>query len=367
VDFPTRTTKDSGTAIDNIFIDFSRLNSFQIFPFINGLSDHEAQYLYINNIFKCQSGINRLVKKRLITKSGVSSFIELLKSESWNNILNQNDVNQSFNLFFNTFLIAFDSCFPIQYVTRNITNNQWITTGIKTSCKHKMFLYIMSKITNCSKIKAHYNQYCNLLRKVVTKAKAVYYNELLTSSTNKTRATWNIINKEMGLTPSKKIIQTEFKLGNETINVNQAAKTFNNYFINSVDELITQQPKTELAVFSLRESFPCKFPQIINIPITEAEVICTITSLKTKNSCGYDGLSNKILKLCGSHISKPLTYICNKSLSCGICPECLKYAIIIPCFKKGEKSQITNYRPISLLTGFSKIFEFLIFQRLKDH
>jgi hypothetical protein len=54
-------------------------------------------------------------------------------------------------------------------------------------------------------------------------------------------------------------------------------------------------------------------------------------------------------------------------LSCGICPERLKYAIIIPCFKKGEKSQISNYRPISLLTGFYKIFELLIFQRLKHH
>jgi hypothetical protein len=204
-----------------------------------------------------------------------------------------------------------------------------------------------------------------LLRKVIRKAKAMYYNELLTSSTNKTNATWNIINKEMGLTPNKKITQTEFKLGNKTINVSQAAKTFNNYFISSVDELITQQPKTESAIFSLRESFLREFPQIINIPITEAEVICAITSLKNKNSCGYDGLSNKILKLCGSRISKPLMYIYNKSLSCGIYPERLKYAIIIPCFNKGEKSQISNYRPISLLTGFSKIFELLIFQRLK--
>jgi hypothetical protein len=133
-----------------------------------------------------------------------------------------------------------------------------------------------------------------LLRKGVRKAKAMYYNKLLTSSTNKTRATWNIINKEMGLTPTKKITRTEFKRDNKTINVNQAAKTSNNYFINSVDELITQQPKTESAIFSLRESFPREFPQIINIPITEAEVICTISSLKNKNSCGYDGLSNKI-------------------------------------------------------------------------
>jgi hypothetical protein len=65
-----------------------------------------------------------------------------------------------------------------------------------------------------------------------------------------------------------------------------------NYFINSVDELITQQPKTESAIFSLRESIPLEVPQIINIPVTEAEVICTITALKNKNSCGYDGLSN---------------------------------------------------------------------------
>jgi hypothetical protein len=99
VDFPTRKTKDSGTATDNIFIDFSRLNSFQIFPLINGLSDHEAQYICINNIFKCQLHINRLVKKRLITQSVVPPFTELLKLESWDSILNQTDVNQSFNLF----------------------------------------------------------------------------------------------------------------------------------------------------------------------------------------------------------------------------------------------------------------------------
>jgi hypothetical protein len=38
-----------------------------------------------------------------------------------------------------------------------------------------------------------------------------------------------------------------------------------------------------------------------------------------------------------------------------------------PCFKKGDKSQLSNYRPISVLTSFSKIFEFLIFHRLKHH
>ena len=52
---------------------------------------------------------------------------------------------------------------------------------------------------------------------------------------------------------------------------------------------------------------------------------------------------------------------------CSIWPNLLKYAIIKPCFKEGDKSQVSNCRPFSLLTGFSKIFELLIFHRLKHH
>lgn len=84
--------------------------------------------------------------------------------------------------------------------------------------------------------------------------------------------------------------------------------------------------------FSLRESFPHAFSQNINIPITETEVICKISSLKNATSCACDGLPNKILKLRGSQISKAITYIYNKSLTCGICSNYLKYAIIKACF-----------------------------------
>ena len=73
----------------------------------------------------------------------------------------------------------------MQYVTKNVAINVWIATRIKMSCNCKKFLYIMSKTTNCSKIKVHYIQYCSLLQKVIRKAKELYYNELLSSSTNK--------------------------------------------------------------------------------------------------------------------------------------------------------------------------------------
>ena len=129
----------------------------------------------------------------------------------------------------------------MQYVTNNIANNQSIATGIKIFCKHIKYLYILSKTTNCTKIKVHYIQYCSVLRKVIRKAKEMYYNELLSSSTNKSQTTWNIINNEIATASSKKFTQTEFKHGNKTTRTNQSAKIFNNYFINSVDEAITQQ------------------------------------------------------------------------------------------------------------------------------
>ena len=78
--------------------------------------------------------------------------------------------------------------------------------------------------------------------------------------------------------------------------------------------------------------------------------------MKPKISLGYDGISTKILKLCGSQISKPLAFIIDKSIKTGVFPECLKYADIIPLHKRGDISDIANYRPISVLPVFLKIF-----------
>ena len=64
---------------------------------------------------------------------------------------------------------------------------------------------------------------------------------------------------------------------------------------------------------------------------------------------GYDEIPTKLLKLSFPFILSPLTHICNKSLSLGIFPDRLKYSEIKPLFKKGDKHNISNYRPISIL------------------
>jgi hypothetical protein len=96
------------------------------------------------------------------------------------------------------------------------------------------------------------------------------------------------------------------------------------------------------------------------------EIISIIKSLKTKNSFGYDEINTKLLKVSASYICSPLTYIYNKSISTGILPERLKYSIIKSLYKKGDKADPSNYRPISL-TSFSKVLEKALYKRLIEH
>ena len=63
-----------------------------------------------------------------------------------------------------------------------------------------------------------------------------------------------------------------------------------------------------------------------------------------------------MLKISAPYIISALTYICNTTTNTGIFPNRLKYAVVKPLHKKGNKHELSNYRPISLLTAFSKIF-----------
>jgi hypothetical protein len=86
-----------------------------------------------------------------------------------------------------------------------------------------------------------------------------------------------------------------------------------------------------------------------------------------KNSHGYDGITTKMLKASAPYVCSPLNYICNKSIRSGTLPSRLKYSIVKPLFKKGDRDNMANYRPISLLTSFSKIFQKIMYERLLQH
>ena len=95
--------------------------------------------------------------------------------------------------------------------------------------------------------------------------------------------------------------------------------------------------------------------------------VYVIKSLKPKLSSGYDAICKKIKKKCSPFISSPLAHNCNKSLYSGIFPDHLKYAEVKSLFKKDDQSKISNYRPISILSSFSRVLEEVTYNQLHEH
>jgi hypothetical protein len=87
-------------------------------------------------------------------------------------------------------------------------------------------------------------------------------------------------------------------------------------------------------IYYLPHAFNNSFPNINLKFTTTKEIVNIIKSLKPKNSHGYDEISTNLLKASSVYISSPLNHLCNKSLSSGIFPQCLKYAVVKPLFKK---------------------------------
>ena len=103
---------------------------------------------------------------------------------------------------------------------------------------------------------------------------------------------------------------------------------------------------------------------IVNsIVISYMDVKNTILSLKN-SSHGYDEFPAFIAKQCIDNYVVPLTYVINMSLMEGIFPSELKLAKVVPMFKSGESDKVHNYRPISVLSFFSKIFEKIMYNNV---
>ena len=96
-------------------------------------------------------------RTRIINSETLTNFQSLLKQETWQSIYQTQDTNNMFNSFLNTF--------PVTYRSTKVKKNDWITQGIKISCKRKRSLYTLTKNSNDLKAKAHYIKYCKILKK----------------------------------------------------------------------------------------------------------------------------------------------------------------------------------------------------------
>ena len=363
--FPTRITSTTSSTIDNFFI--GKHINYSISPYINGLSDHDGQLFILGDSMK-RNKLKRYLYKRDINDMTIANFQYNLTMEGWNEIFEETDVNQMYNKFLNTYLRIFNFCFPLKmkYNNKKVANN-WITKGILTSCKRKKELYLIYRSTNNARFSSYYKKYCSILSKVIIKAKTKYNNELIMNSNNKMRSLWNIVNKEKGNT-KKKFAPTLIKDNNSIISSQKMiANLFNDHFTINPNSNNLNKLCIHNSYLHLKKHNPKPIPNIMWQYASTSEIEKIIRSLKQSNSSGYDGISSRILKLSLPFIISPITYIFNTALKLGVFPDRLKYAMVKPIFKKDDPQSILNYRPISLLTAFSKVLEKLIYERIVKH
>jgi hypothetical protein len=214
-----------------------------------------------------------------------------------------------------------------------------------------------------------YKKYCKILTNIIKLAKKKFNNNLITHSNNKIKTIWNTVksisNIKPGI-PNIGPIRVNDKLSTDGQIVTEE---FSKYFALAVqrtcpaiDTLNRENP-----ISYLSRTYNQPLPPIASKCVSSKEIEDILKSLKAKNSHGYDGISAKILKISSFYISSLLTYLCNRILLVGTFPLRLRFSEVKPIYKKGDKSDTSNYRPISLLTSISEIFEKIIYNRLYQH
>jgi hypothetical protein len=131
-------------------------------------------------------------------KFTILDFITKLSNDSWEGVFNNDDVNLMFNYFLNIYLKKFHSSFPLLGSQTGNHNNNLITPGIKTSCKRKRELFLITRNSNGSAVKQYYKAYCKVLVNVIREAKRMTLNKRILKSNNKTKTTWSIVNELLG-------------------------------------------------------------------------------------------------------------------------------------------------------------------------
>lgn len=121
VDFPARIINNSGTLIDTIFVDSIIYDKIQVKPFINGLSDHDAQIICLQNANGLQQSVSEK-KTRLINEQTIKHFQTLLKDETWHTVYKTTCVNEMYNRF-QCIFFRHEASFPVFYTDYRTNDN----------------------------------------------------------------------------------------------------------------------------------------------------------------------------------------------------------------------------------------------------
>ena len=271
-----------------------------------------------------------------------------------------------FEDFYSLITTTIENHAPLKKLTRKQTrlrNKPWITKGLLKSIKRKQKMhktYYKNGSTDEQKL---YKSYCNTLTRTKTLAKKLFYKTQFDVHKHDPKKTWDTLRT---LLPAKPKAQTPTSISVNSMSLSDPiliAEAFNEHFARIGKTLINKfNVDHDNAYLSyLKHSCPSS---LYLYPTTPAEIFRLITQLKINKANGYDDILPYFLRIAVNTLALPLSSILNQFLLLSIFPDKLKVAKVVPMYKNGDSDQLGNYRPISLLTSLSKIFERIIFNRM---
>ena len=365
---PTRIAVTSSSLIDHIYTNMEKSN-IRAGTIITDLSDHFPVCAVFDNLYISKGNAPK-IKIRNYRRYKLEEFQSDLANTPWNSVYESNEVNNAYSHFISLFNDICDKHAPLVENTKGRhTHKPWVTKAIKKSIKvkHRMYSKLVKSGFN-SELNAKYKKYRNMLTSTLRNSKKLYYGQLFKKYKSNSAKTWSTINELLGARDNKNkiIVDKLISNKNETCQVNvtpeDIVEAFNNFFVNVGPNLASQIPDLET---SFEKYLPEPVPESFDwLPVTPFEIENMLKGCDQKKACGHDNLPVKLLVDSAQYISHPLSYIFNLSLQLGIFPDSMKIAKVSPVYKKGDREQPGNYRPISVLPVLSKIFEKLVNGRL---
>jgi len=360
---PTRITHKSATLIDNIYTRINPTHELVTCVMHYDISDHLPLITLIGNR-KAPKHKPLTFTFRPLNSNNVNTIIDELNNNNWDMLDSFEDVNESYNYFTNVVDRTIDKHAPIITKTipaSKVIRDPWYSKGLLKSSRHLHRLYhkAIGKPPN-DDTHQKYKQYRNILNNLKRTAKQEYYKREFEKHKNSIKKTWQIINNILNKTSNKFTILDFFNAEPKAV-----ANEFCIYFSEVGSNFAKNIPCGKYAPeFYLKGTY---LNSLYLNPTDEDEIIKIICSQKSTASCGHDNISSILVKKLNYGLVAPLTRLINKSFEAGVVPDQLKIAKVIPIHKKGDKGEYSNYRPISLLPTFSKIYEKVMHKRLYSY
>ena len=313
-----------------------------------GISDHLGVFLKLAN--KIKTKVPPKIKIRNYKKYNKENFStevgNLMKTSNFDELLSKN-VNTSLKYLIDTITESAGRHAPfIEIKPKNEEKPApWYTAELSALIRTKNELLLDSYLYGRKKFKKRIDQLQNKINKKKKSLKRKFTRIELEKAGNDATKLWKLLNT---LTNRQNSHQST-----EPSNMNQQkANEFNKFFATVGSKYQRHNFKEMESIISeqTKGSFSFKHE-------TETSIIKIIDSLKLKTAVGIDGIGANLIKDLKTTIVPYLTKIINKAYDEQIFPDQLKKAIITPIFKEGDTDEISNYRPISVLTIICKIFE----------